>query len=500
MALTQKLAVDEAKIKKAILSGLPLTITTFTLPREMDVYIESVIAIFLKHTGNDPLREYLVYCVRELAVNAKKANTKRVYFLESNLNISNQEDYRTGMEHFKEATLGNIEHYLQLQKEMGLYIKLILQIRENIMYIEVRNNAAITRTELIRIHDRLARSRQYNSLDEALSQLIDDSEGAGLGLVILALMLKKIGLDDDCFDIHGSENETVARIMIPLDRVQVENISVLSREIANSVSSLPQFPENIMEVQRLLANPRAEMGSVARHLSADPALTADLLRLVNSAHYMLLMRVDNIFDAVKLVGFRGIRNLLYSYGTQKILGEDSPEKWRLWEHSRRAAFYGYNLAKNFKKDHHLPDDVYVGSILHDMGKIVFSSVHPDLLDKLRHFCSEKNIPIATFENITGGMNHSEIGALIAQKWNFPDFLVNAIRYHHSPSAAPEYFRDLVDCVYLANMLCEYENGNVTFDQFEEGPLENFGIPDKVHLDGILERLCHGFTEENEKEK
>ena len=498
MALTQKLVVDEAKVKKAILSGLPLTVTTFTLPREMEDYIESIIAIFLKQTGQEALKDYMGYCVRELAVNAKKANTKRVYFIENGLNISDPEDYRKGMEEFKETTLGNIEHFIELQKEMGLYIKLVLQIRENIINIEIYNNAAITRAELIRIHDRLARSRQYNSLEDALSHLIDDSEGAGLGLVILALMLKKIGLDDDCFDIHGKDNETIARIMIPMDRVQVEKISSLSREIANSVSSLPQFPENIMEVQRLLANPRAEMGSIAKHLSADPALTADLLRLVNSAHYMLLMRVDNIFDAVKLVGFRGIRNLLYSYGTQKILGEDTPEKWRLWEHSRRAAFYGYNLAKNFKKDHHLPDDVYVGSILHDMGKIVFSSAHPDLLDNIRHFCEEKDISVSTFEDIAGGMNHSEIGALIAKKWNFPDFLISAIRYHHSPSAAPEADRDLVDCVYLSNMMCEYENGAVTFDQFEEGPLANYGIPDKIHLDGILERLAEGFKNESEK--
>jgi len=141
--------------------------------------------------GQEKLKDYAAYCVRELAVNAKKANTKRVYFMERGLDINIPDDYKIGMENFKADTLENIAHYLQLQKEKGLYIKLIFQVKGNVIYIEVRNNVAVTKTELIRIHDKLARSRQYNSLEEALTQVLDDSEGAGLGLVILVLMLKK---------------------------------------------------------------------------------------------------------------------------------------------------------------------------------------------------------------------------------------------------------------------------------------------------------------------
>jgi hypothetical protein len=60
----------------------------------------------------------------------------------------------------------------------------------------------------------------------------------------------------------------------------------------------------------------------------DPALTADLLKIVNSAQYMLTKKVDNISAATKMVGIRGIKNLLYSYGAQKILGENTAEKGR----------------------------------------------------------------------------------------------------------------------------------------------------------------------------
>ena len=152
MAPLQILAVDEAKIRKAVQSGIPLTITTYTLPHEVEIYIEEVIAVFLRQVYREELKDYIVYCVQELAVNAKKANTKRVYFMERGLDLANPKDYQDGMASFKEDTLGNIAHYLKLQKENGLYIKLVLQIRNNLINIEVRNNVIITKTELARIH------------------------------------------------------------------------------------------------------------------------------------------------------------------------------------------------------------------------------------------------------------------------------------------------------------------------------------------------------------
>jgi putative nucleotidyltransferase with HDIG domain len=498
MAATQALVVDEAKIRKAVQSGIPLTITTFTLPHEIEVYIEQVITVFLKQVDQEMLKDYIVYCVQELAVNAKKANTKRVYFTERGLNLSNPEDYKLGMSSFKENTLSNIAHYLQLQKEKGLYIKLILQVKNNIIHVEVRNNVAATKTELIRIHDKLARSRQYNNLEDALAQVLDDSEGAGLGLVILVLMLKKMGLDEDCFDILGTDKETIARIIIPLDQTRVESLSILSSTIVDNVNSLPQFPENIILVQKLISDPDSEMADIARQISMDPALTADLLNIVNSAQYMLSKKVDSISEAVKMVGIRGIKNLLYSYGTQKILGDDTTDKKSLWEHSYKTAFYAYNLIKNFRKDRNLLDDVYVGGILHDMGKIVFSNVHPDLLVKIKEFCAEKNLPASTFEDLAAGMNHAEIGALVAEKWNFPEGLVAAIRFHHDPASAPDNYKDLVDTVYLANMFCELEVGNVTFDQFDPGVLDNFGISAAKQIESLLERFSQGFKQENQR--
>ncbi|MCL2705266.1 MAG: HDOD domain-containing protein [Spirochaetaceae bacterium] len=498
MDITQDLVVDEVKIKKAIQSEIPLIITTFTLPHEVEIHVEQVIISFLIQIDQENLRNYIPYCVRELMNNAKKANTKRVYFLEKGLDIANPNDYDKGMTHFKENTLSNIDHYLQIQKDKGLYIKFSLRMKNNTIFIEVRNNVEITKSEFIRIYDKFARARQYTDLQEALSLVLDDSEGAGLGLVILILMLKRMGIDENSLDIVKTRKETISRLKIPLEKTRVENFSALSSAIVENINALPQFPENILKVQNLIDDPDSDIEDIAHHISRDPALTADLLKIVNSAHYTLHKKVDDITEAVKIVGIQGIKNLLISYGTQKILGEETKDKKILWRHCYKTAFYAYTLAKNFRKNRNPMNDAYVGAILHDMGKIIFSSVHPDLLNKISSFCSKKGLPASIFENLSAGMNHAEIGALIAEKWNFPENLVNSIRYHHNPSSAPEEYRELVYIVYLANMLCELEAGNVSFDQFESAVLNHFGIASKDKIENLLEKFSNEFQEENSK--
>src|SRR6056297_2246580 len=193
--------VNVEQVKKAIRSSVPLSIKTYTLPHETEMYLENILSIFLKEFGQDHLKDRLAYCMRELAVNAKKANTKRVYFMERKLSLDNARDYEEGMKSFKEDTLSNIQHYLEMQKDEGLYIKIVFQVKQQTFHLSIKNNTEISRREQMRVYDRIARSRAFETMEEALSTVIDDSEGAGLGIVILVLMLKKIGLDEDSFDI-----------------------------------------------------------------------------------------------------------------------------------------------------------------------------------------------------------------------------------------------------------------------------------------------------------
>lgn len=487
--------IQAEKVIQAARNSIPLKITTYTLPHETEVYLEEILGLFLKEMGQDRLKDPLAYCLRELAVNGKKANTKRVFFQERGLSLENEQEYVEGMKHFKQETLDNINHYLQKQKEAGLYVKVIFRTRGNSLHLYVVNNTEITRKEQMRVFDRIARSRAFDSLEEALATVLDDSEGAGLGIVILVLMLKKIGLDEDAFDIDVQNGETIARLIVPMGKVRADNLDIISEKLVQEIDSLPRFPENIVTLQKKIGEPEAEIAEIARMVSTDPALTADMLKEVNSAAYALQKRVDNIVEAVKLVGLRGLKNLLYSYGTQKVLGSDNPDTKDLWEHSYRTAFYAYYLARSITRKKDILDDVYVGGILHDMGKIIFASVHPDLISKIESLCRDKGIPTDLFEDLAGGLNHAEIGARIAEKWNFPDVLVNAIQYHHSPAEAPAEYRAVVNTVYLANVLADPKLMEFNFDQHDQEVMREFNIKSHDQLESVRTRLADAFERE-----
>ncbi|HVP18009.1 MAG TPA: HDOD domain-containing protein [Spirochaetia bacterium] len=490
--------IDVEQIKRAAQDAIPLTFKTYTLPHETEIYLDKVLESFLSELGQEKLKEPLSYCLRELAVNAKKANTKRVYFQEKKLDLGKDQDYELGMKTFKQETFDNLQYYLQKQKEAGLYIKVVFQTKAKTLTIMVRNNVEITKKEQIRVFDRLARSRAFSSLEEAFATVLDSSEGAGLGIVILVLMMKKIGLTEDCFSVDIENGETVASITIPFSEIHLEQLDTLTQILVREVEALPQFPENIINLQRLLADPNHEITDIAREISVDPSMTADLLKLVNSAQFMLPKRVDNIVEAVKLVGTKGVRNLLYSYGTQKVLGEKYSEMRSMWTHAYRAAFYAYILAKSFKRKKEMLDDVYVGGILHDLGQIVIASLHPDLLDRITKVCREKGIPAKLLEDFSIGLNHAEVGALIAKKWNFPEQLISAIRYHHEPTQAPAAHRDIVSSVYLANVICDMERERMGFDQIQTSVLKDFGIETAEQLARIQEKLSKAFEDQRAK--
>ena len=492
----KKIAVDSEKIKMAIRSGIPLSITTYTLPHEMEAYMSDVLTAFLTELNQEQMIQYLTYCLNELTTNAKKANTKRVYFKEKNLDILNEDDYSIGISTFKRDTLNNINYYLQLQKKEGLYIKMLLQMRNNKITLEVRNNVELTFFEYKRIHDKLSRAQQYSSVEEALTQILDDSEGAGLGLVIMILMLEKIGLTEDNFQTLSENGETITRIILPLRDEMQKQISIIAEEFIKAITDLPQFPDNISRLNRLLSDPDSKMSDIAMQISSDVTLTGELLKLVNSAAFSLATPCSNIADAVKLVGIRGIKNLLYSIGSLSTFANVAGNKETLWAHANKVAFYSYNIARNFcAGERSIIDDAYVCGLLHDMGKIIFETAHPKLLERIMEICKNKDASQDAIEKLISGVNHAEIGARVAEKWNFPDTITNVIRYHHEPESAPSELRKLSSLVYLADLIAHYQQDEVDFYQIDPEVLSIFKITSENQFKTISDKMLLAYQQE-----
>ncbi|MBQ5645849.1 MAG: HDOD domain-containing protein [Treponema sp.] len=485
--------IDSEKIKTAIRTGIPISIKTYTLPHDMEVYMGEILSLFLTELNQPHMIQYLTYSLNELVVNAKKANTKRIYFQEKNLDIFNLDDYNIGMKTFKNDTLNNIKYYLQKQKDAGLYVKLILQIQNNTIKIEVKNNSKITPFELERINQKLAQAKQFDSIQDALTTVLDDSEGAGLGLVILILMLEKIGMSKENFQTITNDSETITRITLPLSEETQKEIDTISEEFSNAIQDLPQFPQNIEKLNKLLDSDDSKISDIANQISNDVALTGELLKTVNSAAFALQTPCSSISDAVKMIGTRGIKNMLYSIGSLNIFAAQTKKNEDLWKHSYQVAFYSYNLAKNFcKSDNSVVEDSFVCGLLHDMGKVIFETNCPEYIENVKKICKDKITSLDLFEKIISGVNHGEIGAKIAEKWNFPESIINVIRFHHSPGNAPEATKTLTTIIYIADLMVHYHNSDIQYSQIDKNILKQFNITCESQFQQIAEKLKNVF--------
>ena len=108
-------------------------------------------------------------------------------------------------------------------------------------------------------------------------------------------------------------------------------------------------------------------------------------------------------------------------------------------------------------------------------------------------CVKKGIESELFEKILSGVNHGEIGARIAEKWNFPKQIVSVIRYHHSPEIAPPDFRKLSAVIYLADLMTHYQNEEIEFYQIDSNILNFFNIQTESQFKKISEKLKFVFS-------
>lgn len=203
------------QISYASANNKPISIKTYTFLPKAQNYIDHFLQAYLDELGIPQIMDQLSYCLKELAVNAKKANTKRIYFQERGLNLDNPGDYDRGMRNFKTDTLSNQSHYLTRLKELDLYIKIEFLKYQGYCTVAVKNNSTLLPWEMDRIQEKIAKARRYATLEDAFEEVLDDSEGAGLGILVLVLMLRNVGFEGDFFQVYAKGNETVARIILP---------------------------------------------------------------------------------------------------------------------------------------------------------------------------------------------------------------------------------------------------------------------------------------------
>jgi hypothetical protein len=201
-------------VQHAIRNSKVLTLKTCLYDHRERSYVDKIIRFYAKHFGIERCADQLSYCIHELASNAKRANTKRIYFEEKGLSLQTPAEYYIGMRGLKAESPDNILFVLQRQKEKGLFIKLQFYNSKNALKLVVRNNCELSELERKRIKEKLRLGRSLSSISKAYTVLYDFTEGAGLGIVMLILMLNDMGFGKEALNIFSRRGETYSVITL----------------------------------------------------------------------------------------------------------------------------------------------------------------------------------------------------------------------------------------------------------------------------------------------
>ncbi|MCR4901203.1 MAG: hypothetical protein K5907_10360 [Treponema sp.] len=227
---SESLSKEEiSKIRDAVKNRQPVDFYCYTLSLEQKQRFQEILNVFLDACNEADLFNCLSYCLFELLDNASKANAKRIFFQEQHLNINDSKDYSNGMKNFRDNLSDNTEHYKNELASGKLQVHLQLSA-DDVICVSVSNNTKITTEEYNRIQTKIQKTRAYKDVSDAFTD-IDQTEGSGLGLITIVIMLKKLGLDTNCLNFSTSDDETIASIIIPkenlIDLSEVDDLDEL---------------------------------------------------------------------------------------------------------------------------------------------------------------------------------------------------------------------------------------------------------------------------------
>ncbi len=228
------------------------------------------------------------------------------------------------------------------------------------------------------------------------------------------------------------------------------------RGVVGRVKKLPSLPKTYEKLRVALTQPNVSITDIAKIVSADVAVSAKVLQVVNSAFFRLAKRITKIDQAVGYLGFSTVRNLVLSVevfsqwkkGGAAAAGFDA-------ESMQAQALLTAGVARALAAGTSLADDALVAGLLCDIGYLVLVAECQADVVRARKLSAEKKIPLYEAERSVIGSTHAEVGAYLLALWGFPYSIVEAVAHHHEPSTVSHSDFDLLSLLSIATMLtCE----------------------------------------------
>lgn len=223
--------------------------------------------------------------------------------------------------------------------------------------------------------------------------------------------------------------------------------------ILKSIKKLPPFPTVANKALKILDDPEASVDKLISIIQYDQAITANVLQLCNSAYYGLVRKVRSLREGLVMLGNIELKNIILAstivrYFEQENKGYDLAYG-ELWKHAMATGIIS-NIISDRVGEPENPS-LFTAALLHDIGKIVLSNFVDKYFEQIIALVTQGKHSFLEAEEEMLGINHAEVGGKIAESWNFPKDIVQAIRLHHRPEEAPDN-DSITPIIYIANII------------------------------------------------
>lgn len=221
---------------------------------------------------------------------------------------------------------------------------------------------------------------------------------------------------------------------------------------------LASLPEVVMRTIDLINDPQTSAAEIGQVLAEDPALTARLLKIVNSPFYGFPSRIDTVSRAITVIGTLELLDLILATSVIKAfrgIPTDLVDMDSFWEHSLYTGVVARILAGHMRAPN--TERYFIAGLLHDIGALVLYKRAPDIAAAALNRARNEIAPLHEIEQQLLGFDHGEVGGELMLSWHLPTTLIEATRYHHTPQLAQEHKLDTA-LIHLADVIaCAVHN-------------------------------------------
>lgn len=208
------------------------------------------------------------------------------------------------------------------------------------------------------------------------------------------------------------------------------------RRVVERIQNLPTLPVVVAQILKVVGDDESGASDIQQILRRDQALTAKIMRLVNSSFYGYAGKIKDLQQAVVILGFDTIKSIALSATVFSAFSRSDRrafDREAFWRHSIATAVAARRLALVAKMP--TAEEAFVAGILHDIGKVVLDEYAPAEFDAVLAHVAEKDVLIYEAERVVLGFSHAQIGRWLATKWALPAEFIDVIFYHHQPGNA-----------------------------------------------------------------